>query len=674
MKKILITLFLFAALILSANSVNIEQAKQVATNWFIERGDISNYEIFDVQIEKEKSINLYYIFNFEQDAYVMVAADDAIVPILGYCFEQHFTSENHPPQFDAMLNSFKKQIIYAKDGNASAAEWVSDEWKRLSVKSENFEKIRDLRDVSPLISANWNQDYSWNTYCPSDGSGPGGYVYAGCVAVAMAQVMKYWEHPAQGSGSHSYYCSPYGTLSADFENTTYNWSSMSNSSPTNAARELLYHCGIAVEMEYSPYGSGAWVGGGYPSAITAMETFFDYDNSASFKLKNSYSDTEWASLLRTNLDNGRPLVYRGMDGNYGHAFNLDGYQGTSYFHFNWGWDGSYNGYYYLNDLTPGWGNDFTDDQGGIFNLYPDANASITVTSPNSGDVWQMGTTQNIEWTSQSVGNYVKIQLYKNTNLTATLISSTLNNGSYSWTIPESFQVSNDYKIKIIDVSNASIYDYSDFFSLSEAEEGLDDVVITAPNVQVNLNQTFEVGISTSELLEDWGVISYEVVLTYDKNIISYDSYSLDGTIAEGGMVALNPDWDANSLKVSYMNMYPISGEGDVIKISFNAISVGTTSLVLSDFVYNMTNIINFVDGEVVVSESSVVYGDIDGNGEIQSYDAALALQFSASLIEFEAWQIIAADVDGNGLVQSYDAALILQYSAGLIDEFPIENK
>ncbi|MBL7108394.1 MAG: hypothetical protein ISS38_03775, partial [Candidatus Cloacimonetes bacterium] len=279
-----------------------------------------------------------------------------------------------------------------------------------------------------------------------------------------------------------------------------------------------------------------------------------------------------------------------------------------------------------------------------------------------------------EWTSQSVGNYVKIQLYKNTNLTATLISSTLNNGSYSWTIPESFQVSSDYKIKIIDVSNASIYDYSDFFSLSEAEEGLDDVVITAPNVQVNLNQTFEVGISTSELLEDWGVISYEVVLTYDKNIISYDSYSLDGTIAEGGMVALNPDWGANSLKVSYMNMYPISGEGDVIKISFNAISVGTTSLVLSDFVYNMTNIINFVDGEVVVSESSVVYGDIDGNGEIQSYDAALALQFSASLIEFEAWQIIAADVDGNGLVQSYDAALILQYSAGLIDEFPIENK
>ncbi|MBC8312868.1 MAG: Spi family protease inhibitor [Candidatus Cloacimonetes bacterium] len=206
MKKILITLFLFAALILSANSVNIEQAKQVATNWFIERGDISNYEIFDVQIEKEKSINLYYIFNFEQDAYVMVAADDAIVPILGYCFEQHFTSENHPPQFDAMLNSFKKQIIYAKDGSASAAEWVSDEWKRLSVKSENFEKIRDLRDVSPLISANWNQDYSWNTYCPSDGSGPGGYVYAGCVAVAMAQVMKYWEHPAQGSGSSSYYC------------------------------------------------------------------------------------------------------------------------------------------------------------------------------------------------------------------------------------------------------------------------------------------------------------------------------------------------------------------------------------------------------------------------------------------------------------------------------------
>ena len=72
--------------------------------------------------------------------------------------------------------------------------------------------------------------------------------------------------------------------------------------------------------------------------------------------------------------------------------------------------------------------------------------------------------------------------------------------------------------------------------------------------------------------------------------------------------------------------------------------------------------------------TEIDYGDVDGNGEVQAFDAALTLQYTAELIDFEDWQILAADVDGNGEVQAYDAALILQYSAGIINEFPVEGK
>ena len=371
--------FLILALVLIIPSmvysaaVTRTTAEQVAMNWYSERNEnaSNDFEIIESFIEKENAENIFYIFNFDKIGFVMVAADDAVTPILGYVFEHNYTLENHPPQFDAMLANFKEQIVFAKENNLSASQEAQEEWERLSVNSENFEIMRNFRDVSPLISSTWDQDYSWNSYCPVDASGPGGYVYAGCSAIAMAQVMNFWQHPATGTGSHSYTCSPYGTLSADFGTTTYTFP-MNNTTPTNDSRQLIYHCGVGVEMNYSPTGSGAWVGQYSPSVLTALETYFKYDTSAYFALKSGYSNTAWEGMIRSDLDNGRPLVYRGYDPDPpygGHAFNLDGYSGTNYFHFNWGWSGYYNGYFYLTSLTPGTAN-FTDDQGAIFSLYP----------------------------------------------------------------------------------------------------------------------------------------------------------------------------------------------------------------------------------------------------------------------------------------------------------------
>jgi len=100
---------------------------------------------------------------------------------------------------------------------------------------------------------------AYNELCPADPNGPGGHVYAGCVATAMGMVMKYWSHPTTGVGSHSYYCPGYGYQSANFGATTYLWDEMPNSISTSCIpiATLLYHCGVAVNMGYSVDGSGA---------------------------------------------------------------------------------------------------------------------------------------------------------------------------------------------------------------------------------------------------------------------------------------------------------------------------------------------------------------------------------------------------------------------------------
>jgi len=385
---------LFIPVLYYSAPVDVETAKQVALNLYSERSSFSEFSIVEKFTETDKGKNIFYIFNFDPTGFVFISADDIVVPILGYSFDQNYGLENHPPQFSAMLYSFKEQIVYAIENGISATREIRDEWERLNVKTYNFEKLRYIKDVSPLLSTTWNQGQYYNEMCPYDASSSTGnnYVWAGCVATAMAQVMKYWNHPTSGIGYHSYTPTShpeYGTQSANFGTTTYNWAGMPNNvtSLNTDVQTLLYHCGVAVEMDYGPYGSGAWVGEYSPSALTAFETYFKYDTGAYFALKSDYSDTVWECMIRTDLDNGRPLVYRGYGYNpgwSGHAFNIDGYQGTNYFHFNWGWSGNYNGYYYLTNLNPGSYN-FTTDQGGILELFPDSTPDADfVGNPTSG--------------------------------------------------------------------------------------------------------------------------------------------------------------------------------------------------------------------------------------------------------------------------------------------------
>ncbi len=206
--------------------------------------------------------------------------------------------------------------------------------------------------------------------CPEDFDGPCERTYAGCVATAMAQVMFYYKYPLQGTGSHSYNDYPYGYQSANFGNTTYSWNSMENqimgyNNP--AIAELLYHCGVSVNMNYGPDGSSA----SSSYVVSALINYFNYSPSIDLVHRDSYTDSEWKNILIENLDNKIPLYYDGYDEDQwvGHAFVCDGYQNEDYFHFNWGWSGYYNGYFYLDNLNVG-GSNFSSWQGAIIYIYP----------------------------------------------------------------------------------------------------------------------------------------------------------------------------------------------------------------------------------------------------------------------------------------------------------------
>lgn len=345
---------------LSAKTVDSSTSKTVAKNYFAIKGQaILLTKDFDVIIENKFNQNItYYIYGFNDGGFVIVSGDDSTPPILGYSLKSKFQEDEIPPALQDLLNHYSEQINYAIESKTENLEnfklWnnLIDFESNSTYNSDISFNVSSPIDVNPLLSTKWAQGCYYNAYCPSDGSGYCGHVLVGCGAVAMAQVMKYWNHPNTGNGYHSYYHSTYGTLSANFGATTYNWSNMPNSISSNntAIATLMYHCGVSINMDY-----GVTVSISGTTVIgEALKTYFKYATSITTKYCGNYSEDGWENLIRNELDANRPPLLRGAtsSNSNGHIFNVDGYSGD-YFHMNWGWGGYYDGYYYLNNLTPG---------------------------------------------------------------------------------------------------------------------------------------------------------------------------------------------------------------------------------------------------------------------------------------------------------------------------------
>ncbi|MDR2410264.1 MAG: C10 family peptidase, partial [Bacteroidales bacterium] len=301
---------------------------------------------------------------------------------------------------------YKREIAYVIDNDISATDEVKKQWKELTGGKVTVHKA-NAAAVSPLLGEiKWDQGPIYNDSCPYDPTAYSSYNYkcpGGCVAVAMAQIMKYWGYPTKGTGSKCYWAEygngtnnygNYGRLCANFENVTYNYNLMpdkltssTSSAEKRAVAQLIYHCGVALNMQYGPKSSGAytlqtdyWIdrpdgaNNPYIDARTAFKRYFGYSQAEGI-YKDDYTETAWIEILKEQLSNWQPVLYAGRtSNNAGHAFVCDGYDENDFFHINWGWGGSYNCYTTVSSLLPeghgtGGGSDaYNEDQKIIINI------------------------------------------------------------------------------------------------------------------------------------------------------------------------------------------------------------------------------------------------------------------------------------------------------------------
>lgn len=388
-------LLIFCALLLCgslhAKPVDANKARQVASA-FLNRVNANEGKPFALtDITSQTPYTEFYVFTLGETGFILVSADDVAIPILGYSTTSRFVTKDMPENVAAWYEDYEREIRTLKEvlgsDNEPAPGW------------EIMENPTDLPRidyaVTPLITTTWNQSSPYNQNCPMIGSirAP-----TGCVATATAQLMKFWNHPATGHGSHSYNHSSAGELSADFGATTYDWDNMpvsltasSSNTQKTAVATLMYHIGVAVQMNYGSSSSGAttlnYPGRFSTSAQTALMKYFKYKSSmTSIRLEN-YTSDQWRALLRAELDASRPVLYSGRNTDGGHAFICDGYNNSNQFHFNWGWGGSHDGNFAIGSLNPGVGG-IGGNASGTYNM---DNAALIGVEPHSGTFGVGGT-------------------------------------------------------------------------------------------------------------------------------------------------------------------------------------------------------------------------------------------------------------------------------------------
>ncbi|MBR1469279.1 MAG: C10 family peptidase [Prevotella sp.] len=309
------------------------------------RVKLAHRQMTAVQTPQEDA--LYYVFNIgEKDGFVIISGDDRTPAVLGYTDNGQFDAADMPDNMRAWLQGYADQLA----------------WLQEHPEVENtIQKSPTKNVVAPLMQSQWNQDAPYYNDCPVFLNG--NQSVTGCVATAMAQVMFYHQYPGQTTKEIPSYTYGKRWGQTITENavpvTTFDWVNMlpvytsSATDAQNAAVAALMHCcGTSVKMDYADKDNGG-SGANSGNIAGAMKTYFDYSATTRYVGRGSYSLSQWNSLIYSELEAGRPVIYGGQSSGGGHAFVVDGYDGDELFHVNWGWGGFRDGYFLLSVLNPG---------------------------------------------------------------------------------------------------------------------------------------------------------------------------------------------------------------------------------------------------------------------------------------------------------------------------------
>lgn len=366
------TLLLVSAMA-NANPVLPKTASTVAANFYKQTYNLDAGTLALVYTETSSDGQpVYYVYNVGSDnGFVIVSAEDAGYPIIGSSTTGHYVIPTTNNNVGFWMGLRKNEIISMRANSMKATDDISTEWNAY-INNIARNTHQAMGSVLPLCQTTWDQSPFYNEYCP------GGSV-TGCVATAMAQIMKYWNFPSIGLSSWCYddvqptFTLNYGMLCATFDTSHYVWSAMPNS-VTNTNHEvakLMWDCGVSVDMDYTPSGSGSFVTGAAPSAQNSYVQFFNYDPSMiNAQVQSHYGSSTWVLLLEADLNAGRPIQYEGTDPSQGgHSWVCDGYNTSNHLHMNWGWSGQNDGYYIAGNLNPGTFN-FTQKLGALLGIHP----------------------------------------------------------------------------------------------------------------------------------------------------------------------------------------------------------------------------------------------------------------------------------------------------------------
>lgn len=360
-------LTLLAVALLATNGIYADQLTpnealaRMSANVSMSKGTTTNKESLQLAYSSSfKGNNTYYVFNkSNNEGFVILSADDCMPAVLGVVDKGSFSNEKIPANMKWWLKQYDKTI----------SNYIA--------KGKKYASSVTKKDIAPLLGKiAWGQDEPYNLQCPKHDEYQ---AVTGCVATAMAQIMRMYKWPESGTGKVSYkrdfawnYDEETKTvltdeivLMQDFSKSKYDWDNMKeeyywdyenekatpsfSDTEANAVALLMSDCGIASYMNYNTAMFGG-SGSNLQNATSAFVKNFKYDTSAKIEYHNFYTDEDWEDLVYNNLKDGMPIYYTATDAimGGGHAFICDGYQADgNRFHINWGWDGFYNGYFLM---------------------------------------------------------------------------------------------------------------------------------------------------------------------------------------------------------------------------------------------------------------------------------------------------------------------------------------
>ena len=330
------------------------------------------------QYQVDQTTPAVFVFNSTDKGFVLVSAEDDARAVLGYSDEGTFDANHIPENMQFWLKMYADELrrlgerapqksadfsgtplAMRREGAVSDRSEKGDEEKkaiRREAKGERREAEEEAYPtIAPLLGETvWGQGEPFNNKCPEIN---GERTVTGCVATAMSQIMYVHKYPAKGTGSYSYTTETKKLkVSADFGSTTYDWANMIpdytdsyTTTQADAVATLMYHVGVAAEMDYTVESSGAVSS----IALVGLTKYFGYDKAIHVLPKDFMTEDGLLQAITTDLQAGRPVYFSGVTVNQeGHAFVCDGMQSDGYLHINWGWNGMANGYFAISALAP----------------------------------------------------------------------------------------------------------------------------------------------------------------------------------------------------------------------------------------------------------------------------------------------------------------------------------